>query len=283
LLLRQNFRQFMTGIVHNISGTGLTLYVEPTSVVELNNKYQEIISLEELEVRRILAKILEKIKSHLYEVTQTINSMSKLYYYRSLLTYFGSRKICFPIFGEKISVTNLHHPIIYDNKHENSVSIDFEMGKDVTTVVITGPNAGGKTAALKSIGLNTIIAKCGLPIFALYAELINAPKIFADIGDQQSLVMDLSTFTSHMVNIRNITDGACKDSLILLDELGTGTDPKEGEAIALAILEYLATIKSRTIVTTHFSGVRNFALRNKNALLYGVDFDMRSLNQDIGW
>lgn len=277
LLLRQNFRQFMTGIVHNISGTGLTLYVEPTSVVELNNKYQEIISLEELEVRRILAKILEKIKSHLYEVTQTINSMSKLYYYQSLLSYYGSRKICFPTFGEKISVTNLHHPIIYDSKRENSVPIDFKMGEEITTVVITGPNAGGKTAALKSIGLNTVIAKCGLPIFALYAELINTPKIFADIGDQQSLVMDLSTFTSHMVNIRNITNDACKDALILLDELGTGTDPKEGEAIALAILEYLASIKSRTIVTTHFSGVRNFALRNKNALLYGVDFDYEKL------
>ncbi|MCA1927284.1 MAG: Smr/MutS family protein [Calditerrivibrio sp.] len=273
LLLKQNFKQYINGIVHNISGTGLTLYVEPSVVVDLNNRYQELLSRDELEVKRILGDILERIKSHLFEINETVKSISKIYYYRSLGLYYSNRKITFPIFSDRILVEGLHHPIIYDSKKDYSVPIDFILDKGINVVVISGPNAGGKTAALKSIGLNTVIAQCGLPVFAVYAEVVNFKKIYADIGDYQSLIMDLSTFTSHMVNIKKITENADSSSLVLLDELGTGTDPKEGESVALAIIEYLKSVGSRVIVTTHFAGIRNFAIRDKFSVLYGVDFD----------
>lgn len=273
LLLKQNFKQYINGIVHNISGTGLTLYVEPSVVVDLNNRYQELLSRDELEVKRILGDILERIKSNLFEINETVKAVSKIYYYKTLSLYYSGRKITFPIFSERIHIEGLHHPIIYDTKMGDSVPIDFTLDKDINVVVISGPNAGGKTAALKSIGLNTVIAQCGLPVFAIYAEFINFKKIYADIGDYQSLVMDLSTFTSHMVNIRDITENADSSSLVLLDELGTGTDPKEGESLALAIIEYLKGVGSKVIVTTHFAGIRNFAIRDKFSILYGVDFD----------
>ncbi|MEF3254434.1 MAG: Smr/MutS family protein [Deferribacterales bacterium] len=273
LLLRQNFKQYINGIVHTISGTGLTLYVEPSGVIENNNRYQELLSLEELEIKRILSELLEKIKSNLYEITETIKAVSKLYYYKVLYRYYNGRRLTFPIFSDKIKLEKVHHPIIYDAKGENSVPIDFYLDEKIHIAVITGPNAGGKTAALKSIGLNTVIAKCGLPIFASYAELINFDNIYADIGDYQSLIMDLSTFTSHMINIKDITNKADGYSLVLLDELGTGTDPKEGEALAIAILEFLKMKKVKVVVTTHFTGVRNYGIKNESAILYGVDFD----------
>lgn len=273
LLLKPNFKQYLTGIVHSISGTGMTLYVEPSFVVEMNNRYQELVSLEELEINRILLKILDSIKSKSYEITETVKSVTKIYFYYTVYRYLNGRKYVFPIFSDKILAEGLHHPIIYDLKQNNSVPIDFSMSKETMVSVITGPNAGGKTAALKSIGLNTIIAKCGLPLFANYVELINFEKVFADIGDQQSIVMDLSTFTSHMVNIKKIIEKADNSSLVLFDELGTGTDPKEGEALAIAIIEFLKGKGSKVIVTTHFNGVRNLAYKNKDIVLYGVDFD----------
>jgi len=273
LLLKPNFKQYVNGIVHSISGTGLTLYVEPYNILDMNNRYQELISLEEIEINKILLKILDNIKSKSYEITETVKSITKIYYYYTIFHYIGDRKYTFPKFTDRIYLEGLHHPLIYDLKKEKSVSIDFSMDKEHKVTIITGPNAGGKTAALKSIGLNTVIAKCGLPIFAHYAELISFDKIFADIGDQQSLIMDLSTFTSHMVNIKNIVDESDNNSLVLLDELGTGTEPKEGEALAIAIIEYLKNNGAKVVVTTHFNGIRNLAYRDKSILLYGVDFD----------
>ncbi len=273
LLLKSNFKQYINGIVHSISGTGLTLYVEPSTIVDMNNRYQELVSLEELEINRILLKILDNIKSKSYEISETVKSMTKIYFYYTVFRYLNGRKYVFPVFGNRILAEGLHHPLIYDLKQHNSVPIDFSMDKDTMVAIITGPNAGGKTAALKSIGLNTLIAKSGLPLFANYVELINFEKVFADIGDQQSIVMDLSTFTSHMVNIKDIIDRTDNSSLVLLDELGTGTDPKEGEALAIAIIEFLKGKGSKVIVTTHFNGVRNLAYKSKDIILYGVDFD----------
>lgn len=273
LLLKSNFKQYINGIVHSISGTGLTLYVEPSTIVDMNNRYQELVSLEELEINRILLKILDNIKSKSYEISETVKSMTKIYFYYTVFGYLNGRKYVFPVFTNRILAEGLHHPLIYDLKQHNSVPIDFSMDKDTMVAIITGPNAGGKTAALKSIGLNTLIAKCGLPLFANYVELINFEKVFADIGDQQSIVMDLSTFTSHMVNIKDIIDRSDNSSLVLLDELGTGTDPKEGEALAVAIIEFLKEKGSKVIVTTHFNGVRNLAYKSKDIILYGVDFD----------
>ncbi|MCX8084881.1 MAG: Smr/MutS family protein [Calditerrivibrio sp.] len=273
LLLKPNFRQYLEGIVHSISSSGLTMYVEPSSNVDMNNRYQELLSLEELEIRKILLHLLDSIRSHLYEITETVKSITKIYFYYAIFQYVGNRRYTFPIFSSDLLLEQIHHPLILDIKQEQSVPINFNMDKNTNVAIITGPNAGGKTAALKSIGLNCIIAKCGLPIFAKYAEIINFESIYADIGDQQSLIMDLSTFTSHMVNIKNILENVDNRSLILLDELGTGTDPKEGEALALSIIKYLQQIGSKVIITTHFNGVRNLGLRDKGVMLYGVDFN----------
>lgn len=271
--VRSNYRQYFSGIIHSSSNTGQTLYVEPTSVVDMNNYFEKLKSDEEEEILNILQGILSSIKSHIYEVTSTVTAYTEIVFYFETAFLFKDKDVIFPEFGEDIVFKEVHHPLIYLLKNNESVPVNFEMAAECSLAVITGPNTGGKTAALKSVGLNTVIAKCGLPVFGKSAKLINLRSVYADIGDNQSLILDLSTFSSHMVNIKNIIDSADENSLVLLDEVGTGTEPREGAALAVAIIKNLLEKGAKVIVTTHFSEVKNYAVKNNNAIVYSVDFD----------
>jgi len=271
--VKSNFRQYFSGVVYSSSNTGQTLYVEPTTVIDLNNDFEDLKSRESDEVFKILRMLLDAIKSHIYEVTTTVNAYTEFAYYFEMAKFYKSKMYAFPEFGDDVIFDSVHHPLIYLLKENESVPIDFELRHDNDLVVITGPNTGGKTAAMKSAGLNCIIAKCGLPVFGKALKMADFNSVFADIGDKQSLILDLSTFSSHMLNIKNILDEADKGSLVLLDELGTGTEPKEGAALAVSIIEYLLGKNAKIVVTTHFSEVKNYALKHKEAIIYSVDFD----------
>jgi len=271
--VKSNFRQYFSGVVYSSSNTGQTLYVEPTTVIDLNNDFEDLKSRENDEVFKILRMLLDEIKAHIYEVTTTVNAYADFAYYFEMAKFYKSKMYTFPEFGEDVIFDGVHHPLIYLLKDNESVPIDFELRHDNDLAVITGPNTGGKTAALKSAGLNCIIAKCGLPVFGKALKMTDFHSVFADIGDKQSLILDLSTFSSHMLNIKNILDKVDKDSLVLLDELGTGTEPKEGAALAVSIIEYLLEKNAKVVVTTHFSEVKNYALKHKKAIIYSVDFD----------
>lgn len=273
ILCKTNYKQYIDGIVHSVSGSGLTFYVEPTSTVNLNNIYQELVRAEDLEIKRILLEILSKIKSNIYEVVENVKVFSKLAFIYETALVYSKHKYCVPEFGENIVFEDIHHPLILFSDPQKSVPINFEMKKDIALSVVTGPNTGGKTASIKSVGLNTIIAKCGLFIFGSFAKVINVKNILADIGDNQSLIMNLSTFSSHILNIKSIIDAASYNTLVILDEIGTGTEPVEGAALAVGVLKRLEEKGAKVIVTTHFYDIKNYALKKDNAEIYSVDFN----------
>ncbi|MGA1862231.1 Smr/MutS family protein [Deferribacter thermophilus] len=270
---KPNFRQFINGIIHDISKTAQTVFVEPAETVELNNKFQSLKKAEEEEIIRIINEIISKIKSKRLELTTTISNYEKLIFFLEYSLFIKDYEIAFPVISDRIKFKKIHHPIILLHKKNNSVPIDIEFENGKRLIVISGPNTGGKTAALKSIGLNHILAMCGLPLFGQHAEIKLFKNILADIGDNQSLIMDLSTFSSHMINIKEIIEKSDNNSLILLDELGTGTDPKEGAILAISILKYLINKGAYVAVTTHFNELKEFALKNDFAENYAVNFD----------
>ncbi|KAA0258086.1 hypothetical protein FHQ18_06725 [Deferribacter autotrophicus] len=273
---KPNFRQFINGIVHDISKSAQTYFVEPAQIVDLNNRYQSLKIAEDEEIRKIIYELIDKVKGKRFELSSTIAAYQKLIFYIEYAKFVKNFDVVFPDIDETVEFKKIHHPIILLTKKDNSVPLDFIMEDGKKVVVISGPNTGGKTAALKSIGLNHVIAMCGLPLFGHYAKIKLFKNIMADIGDNQSLVMDLSTFSAHLMNIKNIVDLAEKSSLVLLDELGTGTEPKEGAILAVAIIEYLVKKGSKIIVTTHYKEVKEYALKNDFAENYAVDFDYKT-------
>lgn len=273
LLCKTNYKQYIDGIVHSVSGSGLTFYVEPASVITLNNRYQELIRAEEIEIKRILKEILDMIKSHIYEAVESVKTFSKLAFVYETALVYSKHKYCVPEFCEDIVFEDVHHPLIFFSDFENSVPVSFDMRREISLSVITGPNTGGKTASVKSVGLNTIIAKCGLFIFGSSAKVVNFNNILADIGDNQSLIMNLSTFSSHILNIKQIIDNTTHNTLVILDEIGTGTEPVEGAALAVGVLKRLEEKGAKVIVTTHFYDIKNYALKKNNAEIYSVDFN----------
>lgn len=269
-----NFRQYFQGIVHDRSGSGQTFFVEPSETVQNNNRHHELLAMERDEVLRIIHELIRAVRRNLDTIITTTENFKELIFFIELGRFFKKYKHEFPEFTGRIVFNKVHHPIIYFEKRNDSIPIDLEFNKNMA--VITGPNTGGKTAGLKNIGLNHIVAMCGLPLFAQSAEVIFAKGIFADIGDNQSLVMDLSTFSSHMVNIGEIVKNAGEGCIVLLDEAGTGTEPKEGAALAVAVCSRLLEKGAKVFVTTHFSEVKNFALSNQNVEIYAVDFDYKT-------
>lgn len=270
---KTNFKQYIQGIVHDRSASGQTFFVEPSSTVGMNNSLQELMALEREESVRILKEIADSIFQAYDRIDTTLKAYIEVVFHLETAKFYKGRAFVFPEFGDKIVFRDVHHPIIFLEKGEESVPLDFSMEDAELTAVVTGPNTGGKTAALKSIGLNHILGKCGLPLFGKYAELINFSSVLADIGDNQSLVMDLSTFSAHMVNIRDILKTSDSQTLVLLDEAGTGTEPREGAALAVAVCRKLAAKKCRTVVTTHFGELKSYAMTEDSAVIYAVDFN----------
>jgi DNA mismatch repair protein MutS2 len=275
---KTNFSQYIEGIIHDRSSSGATLFVEPAACVKLNNDLQENLLAEKFEILNIMNSLSDALLAALPEIDRGVEGYSKLALRLETAQFYRCYDWVFPSFGGELNLKGVHHPLLIINKGAGSVPIDISLASKERLIVVSGPNTAGKTVSLKSVGLNHLIAMCGLPIFAKKADMIFFSSIHSDIGDKQSLNMDLSTFSAHMSNIKEILQTLDDAPLILLDELGTGTDPKEGAALALGILEYLRKTNAYIMLTTHFSELKSYALSNEGAKLYSVRFDYENFS-----
>ena len=275
--VKQEYRSFFPGMVHDQSKGGATLFIEPQGVVELNNKLRELEVEEQLEIARILAELSSRVAEHYREIRSNLELLTKLDFIMakgklSCKMHASEPKI--DIDGE-LRLISARHPLI---EYKKVVPVDIRIGGDYRTLIITGPNTGGKTVSLKTAGLLVMMAQSGLHIPASHASTLPIfGEVFADIGDEQSIEQSLSTFSSHMKNIVSIIDKASYDSLVLVDELGAGTDPTEGAALAIAILERFYDSGALTMATTHYNELKKYALATSGVENAAMEFDVETL------
>ena len=275
--VKEEYRSYIKGFIHDTSSSGSTLYIEPTSIFELNNKINHIKIEEDIEIERIL----QILSSSLYEyVDQLKNNLALI---ASIDLIFAKANFGIDSFGIIPVLNNNKYIDLYKAKHplidkDKVVPIDISLGKDYVSLLITGPNTGGKTVALKTVGLLLLMAYSGIPIPCSESSSISVfSHIFADIGDEQSIQESLSTFSAHIKNIVEITNITDNNSLVLLDELGSGTDPLEGAALAISILSYLKDIGSIVCCTTHYQELKEYALITDGFENASFEFDIENL------
>ena len=275
--VKEEYRSYIKGFIHDTSSSGSTLYIEPTSIFELNNKINHIKIEEDIEIERIL----QILSSSLYEyVDQLKNNLTLI---SSIDLIFAKANFGIDSFGIIPVLNNNKYIDLYKAKHplidkDKVVPIDISLGKNYVSLLITGPNTGGKTVALKTVGLLLLMAYSGIPIPCSESSSISVfSHIFADIGDEQSIQESLSTFSAHIKNIVEITNIADNNSLVLLDELGSGTDPLEGAALAISILSYLKDIGSIVCCTTHYQELKEYALITDGFENASFEFDIENL------
>ena len=258
--VKSEYKNQVHGMVHDQSSTGSTFFIEPAAVVELNNKLKELELQEQEEIERILAGLSAQAGEHVHDLLQNQKLMTHLDFVFAKAKLAMDQNATEPIFNKKhyINIRKGRHPLLPKKK---VVPIDIHLGKDFDLLIITGPNTGGKTVSLKTVGLFTLMGQAGLHIPAAdRSELSIFEEVYADIGDEQSIEQSLSTFSSHMKTIVHILAHANENSLCLFDELGAGTDPTEGAALAIAILNHLHDRGIRTMATTHYSELKIYAL-----------------------
>ena len=275
--VKSEYRGEIKGLVHDVSSTGATVFVEPIQVVELNNAIRELEAEEKKEIERILAELSAETAEFSSGIETDFMILSRLDLIFAMAKFSYSINAEPPKVNDKgiINLINARHPLLDKDK---TVPISIRLGKDFDTLVITGPNTGGKTVSLKTVGLLTLMAECGMHIPCEYGSEISVfSKIYADIGDEQSIEQSLSTFSSHMKNIVEIIDGADDESLVLVDELGAGTDPVEGAALAVSIIEYIKALGAKTVATTHYAELKSFALITDRVENASCEFDVTTL------
>lgn len=275
ILLNSTYKNTVKGVVHGESKSGQSVYFEPEAFISLNNSRQSIQHMIDDEIQRILFELSQLVKKESDHIRVNLNTLAKLDAILAIGKWGYKREAIIAEIGDDHSIylKNSAHPLI-DKKAvvRNTYKIE-----DGSMLIVSGPNTGGKTVTLKTIGLSILMTLCGIPILADDAKVPIVDNIFIDLGDQQSVVSSLSTFSSHLTELAHIVNNVTKNSLVLLDELGGGTDPKEGEALAIAVLEYLKTKKAITLVTTHLSGLKKYAQNDEDTVLASVEFDSETL------
>lgn len=270
-------KQSLKGIVHDRSQSGQTIFVEPIAIVELNNDLRDLELKEQEEIRRILDRLSRLTEAFDQEILNNQDIITRIDYLQAKAKFAIENEYTMPIVNKDkiIDLKNARHPLL----GENVVPINVRIGKDYTTLIITGPNTGGKTVSLKTVGLLTAMAQSGLYIPADKNSVINVfDDVFLDIGDTQSIEMSLSTFSASLTNIVKILKNASENSLILLDEIGAGTDPSEGAALAISILEYIKNKGILTFATTHYSELKYYAVEEDKVMNASVEFDVDTLS-----
>ena len=278
IAVKTDFKGLVKGIEHDRSATGSTVYIEPLNVVSLNNKLREYEAREREEIRKILLRITEIVKTKKEEILEIKEILERLDFIDAKTTYSVNKKCIVPkiINKEYLKLVEARHPLIDEN---TVVPINFELGNPENIMLITGPNTGGKTITLKVAGLLTIMALSGIPIPANEkTEIGYFHNVLADIGDEQSLEQNLSSFSGHVSKIKDIIEHASSKSLVLMDELGSGTDPMEGAAFAMAIIDYLNKKHVTSIITTHYSEVKAYAFNTTGIKSASMEFNVETLS-----
>ena len=275
LPVKNTYRNKIAGVVHDISASGNTVYIEPREVVKLSEEIASLRADERYEMIRILQELSERVRPHAAEIANDAWIIGHLDLIRAKVRFIQERQAVVPQLSENQEIQLLHvrHPLV-----KNAVANDVHFGKELTAIVITGPNTGGKTIMLKTLGLTQLMAQSGLPILADKGSRVGIfEEIFADIGDEQSIEQSLSTFSSHMTNIVDILGKVNQHSLLLLDELGAGTDPQEGAALAMAILEDLRLRQVKTMATTHYPELKAYGIETAFVQNASMEFDTATL------
>ena len=275
--VKEEYRGAVKGFVHDMSSSGSTVFIEPIAVFDLNNELSNLHIEEELEIERILQNLSGLLYPYTTELENNVQLIGKLDFIFAKAHYSLNLHCTTPEINDEkfIDFKNARHPLI---DPANVVPISVELGKDFSSLIITGPNTGGKTVTLKTIGLLSAMACSGLNIPAdEHSSFYIFDHIFADIGDEQSISESLSTFSSHMSNIVKITQTATSNSLILVDELGSGTDPLEGAHLAISILQYFTEMKCLTVATSHYQELKKYALVTPGFKNASVEFDIENL------
>ena len=275
--VKEEYRSYIKGFVHDTSSSGSTLYIEPTSIFDLNNKINHIKIEEDLEIEKILHQLSASLYAYTTELDNDLNLIANIDLIFAKAHFGIEINGITPILNNKkfVDLHKARHPLIDKDK---VVPINIGLGKDYVSLLITGPNTGGKTVALKTLGLLLLMAYSGIPIPCSEGSNICVfTYIFADIGDEQSIQESLSTFSAHMKNIVEITKKANNNSLVLLDELGSGTDPVEGAALAISILSYLKSVNALVCCTTHYQELKEFALVTDGFENASFEFDIENL------
>lgn len=276
LPVKNTYRNRISGVVHDISASGSTVYIEPRAVVQLNEEITQLRADERHEMARILRELSNMLRPHTQIIRNNAWVLGHLDFVRAKFLFMQERRAVVPQLSSDKSVQLLQarHPLLL-----NPVANDLHFMQELTIIVITGPNTGGKTVMLKTLGLAQLMAQSGLPILADKGSKVAIFKeIFADIGDEQSIEQSLSTFSSHMTNIVSILDQADKDSLVLVDELGAGTDPQEGASLAMAILEHLRLLEVKTMATTHYPELKAYGIETDFVENASMEFDTDTLS-----